>query len=788
MLPLTPQAVNDAHAANYDMLTSPITTTHFHSRVLTLLSSALMDGSPAAALDIAQQTHGSRVVIPPLTPADSSLTPNAAVSQIVGLVSPWIDLCSPDPIIADVSGQVLRLELSYAAFCGLTYVLIPGPQLAALTGNESGLAQYARAMLDGLTQAPFIHFHIWLPIMHHPDSDKHEMGDLHLLARPAFLPRETKAPRMDLFGSWEAWDVIRSICKYSSRLFVALDLPNLLPPVTVQSRWYSEPVRLLTLDASIFVKNSKGYPVLSKAHQALISRFVRLRTPPWFLLCNCGPIAQATNGDSLHDNIISPALFPTPAESSQTPALKDATPHLSYLRNLQSRQPPLTPIERFGAGYQDFLQAPLQPLAVNLESITYEVFERDPVKYDQYEKAIARALHDWVEQGKPTSNPDGRVVVAVVGAGRGPLVTRALKASQDVGVDIDMWALEKNPNAFVLLQTHNQTIWNQSVNLVKSDMRTWRGPVREASANPISKIYNKIWDETAEAEAAADATLQPPTTYTLSNEIESIGTSEPVFYKIDILISELLGSFADNELSPECLDGVQHLLNPIHGISIPASYTAYVSPIAAPKLYADINNSMVLSMPNAAEIPYVVMLNAIDLISTRPSRPTSSPVSGGPKHRHHSSTLPSPPPPLILPTWTFHHPNHTLPSATSSSSNAHNARFSATTFPIPSRAAIHGLAGYFESVLYSGVELSTNPLTMQAKSRDMISWFPIYFPLKQPVFAPDESEVQVCMWRKTDGRKVWYEWMVDAYLRVKGRRTRVGGSELHSSEKEACLM
>lgn len=30
--------------------------------------------------------------------------------------------------------------------------------------------------------------------------------------------------------------------------------------------------------------------------------------------------------------------------------------------------------------------------------------------------------------------------------------------------------------------------------------------------------------------------------------------------KTDILVSELLGSFGDNELSPECLDGVQKFL------------------------------------------------------------------------------------------------------------------------------------------------------------------------------------------------------------------------------------
>jgi len=30
--------------------------------------------------------------------------------------------------------------------------------------------------------------------------------------------------------------------------------------------------------------------------------------------------------------------------------------------------------------------------------------------------------------------------------------------------------------------------------------------------------------------------------------------------KVDILISELLGSFGDNELSPECLDGATRFL------------------------------------------------------------------------------------------------------------------------------------------------------------------------------------------------------------------------------------
>jgi type II protein arginine methyltransferase len=551
--------------------------------------------------------------------------------------------------------------------------------------------------------------------------------------------------------------------------------------VAIQSRWYSEPVRLITLDNKIFTKNAKGYPVLTRSHQAFIFKFARLRTAPWFLLCDVGSVPNISANNTVPP-LTDGNSYPTLAQAAESQGLKDPTPQLSYMRNLQSKQPIQTAIDKFGAGYQDYLQAPLQPLTVNLESITYEVFEKDPIKYAWYERAVARALHDWVEQGKPTSNPDGRVVVAVVGAGRGPLVTRALKASEDVDVEIDMWALEKNPNAFVLLQRHNETTWNGRVNLVKSDMRTWRGPIRAATKSSTTRHFNTLPDEDKEGNNSSNdselsatkpsSTGSPTldTTYLLATAPES---TTPTPYRIDILISELLGSFGDNELSPECLDGVQHLLNPVHGISIPASYTAHVTPIAAPKLHADIIHGMIETNKSASETPYVVMLNAIDYLSAAadeanrtnganvqrtpsqihspasPSDTTATTYSRA--HTRHSQSssqtvqpqdpVPAAPVPVIHQTWAFQHPNSFLPSLAPSSlgpsvttepslSNAHNARSCRLTFPIPNRGTCHGLAGYFETVLYRGVELSTNPNTMDQKSEGMISWFPIYFPLK----------------------------------------------------------
>ena len=484
----------------------------------------------------------------------------------------------------------------------------------------------------------------------------------------------------------------------------------------------------------------------------MINGYMRLRMAPWILLANTGftvgqldharatnlsPEQSQTSTAGRLSSLDFPKLDESPDRHEQPQ--NDTNSYLLYLRNLQNKQTPQSPMEKFGGGYQDYLQSPLQPLTVNLESVTYEVFEKDPVKYDQYEKAIARALHDWAEQGKAASSPDGRIVVAVVGAGRGPLVTRALKASDDVGVDIDIWALEKNQNAFVLLQRHNADgeKWAGRTHLVQGDMRTWKGPYRQRRANHCD---------------VADRMLRPETP-TIANQAlqgEASAELDREYYPIDIVVSELLGSFADNELSPECLDGVQHLLNPVDGISIPASYTAHLTPIASPKLHADIS-SQANANRNAFETPYVVMLHAFDYLSTRSTyshnhKNTSQSQDGQNRLECPSMSSSSP---IIQQAWGFSHPNHhpyiqqPFPQSssiersgendvtnTSNITNTHNTRHTALTFPIPNRGVCHGLAGYFEAVLYGSVELSTNPINMDQKSEGMISWFPIFFPLK----------------------------------------------------------
>lgn len=126
---------------------------------------------------------------------------------------------------------------------------------------------------------------------------------------------------------------------------------------------------------------------------------------------------------------------------------------------------------------------------------------------------------------------DGEEVVTVMyfGAGRGPLIKRAIDAADRANVKIKVIALDKNPNAIVTLRNLVMSKGLQDqVTLFAGDMR-------------------KI-------------------------EIERL--------QGDIIVSELLGSFGDNELSPECLIPTEKYLKP-NGIYIPYSYTNFILPMSS---------------------------------------------------------------------------------------------------------------------------------------------------------------------------------------------------------------
>jgi type II protein arginine methyltransferase len=205
------------------MVTTPITTDLFHSRVLSVLSSTQ---TYVARNNSNADHHESEVplglVVPPLSAVDTDLSPDESMSQVIAVTSPWIDLCSPDPLVADVSRQVLMLEIAYAAFCGISYVLITGPKLHRQNQQQTGLMQYSRAIQEVLAIGSYMQIKIWLPMIDHPENETAEMGDLGPFARPEYVrdSQEEDSPPLNLFGTWDAWNIIRSFCRYHARLCV----------------------------------------------------------------------------------------------------------------------------------------------------------------------------------------------------------------------------------------------------------------------------------------------------------------------------------------------------------------------------------------------------------------------------------------------------------------------------------------------------------------------------------------------------------------------------------------
>jgi protein arginine N-methyltransferase 5 len=433
--------------------------------------------------------------------------------------------------------------------------------------------------------------------------------------------------------TWQWWNRLRTLCDSNKRVGVVLELTADLPSETAILLWLGEPIKAVVVPTNIFLTNKKGFPVLSRAHQNLVRQLFKL------------DVQLVLSGKERHVD-------------------KGIRAYQMYLDHLYKNQEPPDNISQFAKGYEDYLQCPLQPLMDNLESHTYEVFEKDPVKYSEYQKAVYCALRDRVSD---TDRDTHVTVIMVLGAGRGPLVTASIKAAQQALRQIRVYAVEKNPNAVVTLENMKQDFWGDLVTIVSCDMRHWSAPE-----------------------------------------------------KADIIVSELLGSFGDNELSPECLDGAQRFLKD-DGISIPCLYTSYVSPLSSSKLWNEARLCRDQTKPPEApyETPYVVRL-------------------------HNSRQLAE-----AQPLFSFRHPN-TDPVMD-------NSRYGSLQFDIDLDTVLHGFAGYFHCVLYGDIVLSIVP---HMHTAGMFSWFPIYFPIKDPLYVHQGDKLVVHFWRLTNSKNVWYEWCI----------------------------
>jgi len=84
---------------------------------------------------------------------------------------------------------------------------------------------------------------------------------------------------------------------------------------------------------------------------------------------------------------------------------------------------------------------------------------------------------------------------------------------------------------------------------------------------------------------------------------------------------------------------------------------------------------------------------------------------------------------------------------------------------------IHGFLGSFHSTLYQPLDdggetqqPSVISIAPSSFSVGMFSWFPLYFPLREPIHVPSGASISVSMWRKGGSDRVWYEWCAEVSI------------------------
>ena len=360
--------------------------------------------------------------------------------------------------------------------------------------------------------------------------------------------------------------------------------------------------------------------------------------------------------------------------------------YLAYINHLLKKGDQAILSEYIDGFNEPCILSPLKPNSENLTNEIYSNFEKDEVKYNMYEKAIEKAISDI----QLSISYSSQLTILIAGAGRGAIVDKLYQVIMKHNIinRVRVLALEKNPEACLYLQKRNFEYWDSRVELIKEDMKTWN-----------------------------DSSI-----------------------KIDICISELLGSFGCNELSPECLFEIEKYHGKPNTIYIPKSYSSYMAPITCPLIYQKLKytnerEKNLQSLWVLHKIPYQILSSKINKV------------------------------------WTFKHPM----------TKANFNQQTSTVFKIKRRGEIHGLIGFFTATLYDEETIlsiipngyiikdkiknyQTHNMEKLSHTKDMVSWSPIVFPLEQPLPILDDTEISLLISRLHDNRKIWYEWSMESFI------------------------
>jgi protein arginine N-methyltransferase 5 len=612
-------------------------------------------------------------------------------TSVVGVASAASATLPNNGPATDTFQKSLAAQLQWAWHMSLPAIILPALSLiynSHATGHGLSLEDYAQAIYKQVLAAPNHRCQLWIPV-------RLDTTEINLFQRLTALCDYSPAISMML---------IMEATPTNQTLITAEQTQHELQLLHVATG--CAVISCVALPCNMFLTNKRGYPTLSKHHQYLFKRGILQRTGRTVRWVLQGPTAH-------------PLLHETQDKRGATGCL----PYLQYLQHMRQRpevkQYLDTPSASLERDYLDHLQRPLQPLKDHLENSTYETFEKDPVKYQEYETAIKMALQDRSDKAE--------VTVVVVGAGRGPLVTCALRAYQQLDAQerpavLHVYAVEKNPSAVIYLRS--------------------------------LASFNDMW------KAAAVTVVHTDLRYITPDQLGG--------RTADIVVSELLGSFGCNELSPECLDGMYS--TPVWGnetISIPVRCTSHLAPVASVKLHCQakqqglfpsdkLGTDSVGGLQQAMETPYVVRTHAASQM--HPEQDcwdfVHPPAHADKNRSKHMDFAPDP-------TYGVAYGNGygaVDPTLVNTDTAPHETEAPSWT--------LTGFLGTFTADLYyrqgsnEVCQYSTAPSTF---STGMFSWFPLYFPLHQPIQVPANASVKVDVWRRTDETRVWYEWSASVH-------------------------
>ncbi|GBP55496.1 Protein arginine N-methyltransferase 5 [Eumeta japonica] len=684
------------------------------------------------------------------TRCDMILSAPDWTTRIVGKMSSYLNVDVPSPVARQRYEDCMNEELSYCRGLGLSAIMLN------LHGKDSNnLSRLIRSYFDNSHHPSLIW--VQLPLVcektirefkiKNDDSEEHD------------------EPWQE---TWKWWSQFHARLEFDKRVGAVLELTPDLPPSHLLHHWLGEPVKAIILPTSIFQTNKKGYPVLSRAHKDFVLQMISRD-------------AQVIITGAHHCNV---------------------DYYFIYLHKVWNLRPKENdPMLDFALGWEDYIQTPLQPLADNLDTHTYNVFEKDPIKYNQYQKALVQALLDLKEEEPSyncTETKEERVnyqpnednsnktdetesheksnyknlesdqgdnkkikktfTIMVLGAGRGPLIKAALNASEITGTQII--AVEKNPVAVVVLTALIRELWQgRNVQVVSGDMRyiqqdTQADIIKQNQYPTLCSNSATVTSEcrTARRAARADYTAAPAhrtgvesdtsrarsISFVLTHAQDWTFLPSSNARAVFILLSSKCatkrkitdenrsfqekweeefcfisgykeGSWGDNELSPECLDGAAGLLRP-GGISIPCAYTSYVTPVSSARLWAAAKGiagatGIQNSDKNLETIWVVFMQNKYDIAD-------------------------------VQPVFTFNHPSEGIKDSEGEIVRDNkglpmtdNRRSATLTWEAKQNSVLHGFGGYFDCTLYGEHTLSIVPST---HTKGMISWFPVFIPIKVP--------------------------------------------------------